>query len=318
MLGSTSHAGSRRHRDGILEMAVSSWWIDPREDPKPPYQGPARPLASDEGELAELIGACKEGRLYDVERWIAAGRLLQLDPSTDDRIRRKPTAMSISIASGALDLTRLLLCNGYRAEHEMDSPLNAALERRRWDLLHLLLDWGADPACADVWRVLDSYDRSIFELFWDLGVDLSDGNTLAIALAESTRNRPLYGFVKNYRERDPRIQQALDIALGSAINEDNDKAVSFCFWAGANPRRRVENIRWGPEPEEEWMTAFERAVASDESKYLKKLGFDPARDDVAPLYEYVYGPKALAVLVEAEEPRDWGIIAQRALGRVRA
>jgi hypothetical protein len=91
----------------------------------------------DAAELSDLIAACKEGRLYDVERWIAAGRPLQLDPAIDARIRRKPTAMSLSIASGTLDLTRLLLCNGYRPDLEIRSPLDTALERLWWDLLHL-------------------------------------------------------------------------------------------------------------------------------------------------------------------------------------
>jgi hypothetical protein len=118
--------------------------VDPRNDPTPPYAGPARALASNEDDLAELIIACKQGRLYDVERWIASGHPLQLDPGVEVRIRRKPTAMSLSISSGALDLTRLLLCNGYRQELESSPPLDAALERRRWDLLELLLDWGAE------------------------------------------------------------------------------------------------------------------------------------------------------------------------------
>jgi len=50
----------------------------------------------------------------------------------------------------------LLLCNGYRTDLERDFPLNAALERRRKDILYLLLDWGADPNGADVWRILRS------------------------------------------------------------------------------------------------------------------------------------------------------------------
>ena len=72
-----------------------------------------------------------------------------VDPRVEARVRRKPTPLRISIEMGALDLTRLLLCDGYRTELDTDSPLNQALEHRRWDLLHLLLDWGADPAGAE-------------------------------------------------------------------------------------------------------------------------------------------------------------------------
>ena len=49
-------------------MEANPWWVDPREDPSPPYCGPERPLAADEAGLAELIIACKQGRLYNVER----------------------------------------------------------------------------------------------------------------------------------------------------------------------------------------------------------------------------------------------------------
>lgn len=295
-------------------MGATPDWVDPREDPRPPYQGPPRALAA-EGELLELIDACKQGRIYDVERWIKAGRPLQLDPDVDARIRRKPTPLSLSISSGTLDLTRLLLCNGYRQDLESSPPLDAALTQRRWDLLELLLEWGGDPASADVELILGTYQRSIFELFWNMGVDLEDGRTLAYVLADSTRNRPLYGFVKNYRERDPRIQRGLDTALGHALCGGNDKAVSLCMWAGANPRRRVEDIRWGPEPEDEWITGFESAVMFDEAKYLKKMGFDADRDDPQSLYEHVCGPKVLDLLVKAAPPRDWNVIVQRVLTR---
>jgi hypothetical protein len=42
-------------------------------------------------------------------------------------------------------LALLLLCNGYDPNLEPDSPLDLAFRIRRWDLLDLLLEWGADP-----------------------------------------------------------------------------------------------------------------------------------------------------------------------------
>lgn len=246
---------------------------------------------------------------------IASGQPIQLDPAVDDRVRRKPTPLSLSIEAGTLDLTRLLLCNGYRQEIEPCPPLDRALDQRRWDLLDLLLDWGADPATADVERVLSSYQRPVFELFWNLGVDLEDGRTMAYVLASATRNRPLYGFVKNFRERDPRIQRGLDTALGHAIDEENEKAVSLCMWAGANPRRRTEDIRWGPEPEEEWRTAIERSVEADNPKLLRILRIDSALDDVQALYAHVYGPKVIETLTSTEPPLIWSPVVDRILKR---
>src|SRR5262249_35100489 len=141
-------------------------WNDPRTNPAPPYTGAQRSLAQDETELAGLVSACKDGRFYDVEEWVLSGRPLQIDPGRRSRTHRVASPLSVSIAAGSFDLARLLLCNGYRTALEPRSPLNAVLESRRWDLLTLLLDWGADPASADAWRILDSYERSVFERFW--------------------------------------------------------------------------------------------------------------------------------------------------------
>ena len=87
-------------------MSETSAWIDPRDNPTPPYRGTELALASSEAEIAELIAACKEGRLYDVERWIKFGRPLQLSPNVEDRVRSKPTALSVSTTTGALYFSR--------------------------------------------------------------------------------------------------------------------------------------------------------------------------------------------------------------------
>lgn len=291
-------------------------WIDPRTNPAPPYSGPERLLAQDEAELIGLIAACKDGRFYYAEAWIKNGRPLQIDPGRVRRGTRAATPLSVSIAAGSLDLVRLLLCNGYQTALEPRSPLNAVLDARRWDLLGLLLDWGADPAGADVWRVLDTYERSVFERFWAAGVDLTAEDAMASALASSTRNRPLYGFARAYRDRDARIQRALDVGLGAAIKERNDKAISLCLWAGADPRHRVTEIGEEAGDDEHGTTAFEQAVAHDAPEYLRKLALDPANDDLEELYSCAYGINALRALVTIRPPSDWSHIAQRFLERL--
>lgn len=188
---------------------------------------------------------------------------------------------------------RLLLCNGYRTKLERTSPVNAVLEARRWDLLELLHDWGADPNDADVWRILDTYQTAVFERFRAAGVDLTAGDAMADALASSSRNRPLYGFARAHRVEDPRFQRALDVGLGAAIKARNDKAVSLCPWAGADPRRHVGDKGEDPAEEVDGYTAFERAVSANASAYLRKLGFDQVRDDIEALYRSVHRLEAL-------------------------
>lgn len=295
--------------------APMSSYIDPRTNPSPPYRGPERSLATDWAQLDGLLAACKQGRLYDVEAWIARGKPLQVRPEVRGRSSRVSSALGIAITASHLDLVRLLLCNGYRTEHEPSSPLDPVLALRRWDMLDLLLGWGADPKRADIGSILDTYQTSLFERFWSAGVDLAADGVMAFALANSTSNRPLYGFARAYRDRDPRIARALAVGLGAAIKAKNDKAVSLCLWAGADPRRRVAELNEDEAEDEHGKTAFEQAIAADAPHYLKKLGFDCARDDLQRLYGCAYGIDALRALITIAPPRDWQPIVERFLWR---
>ena len=196
-------------------------------------------------------------------------------------------------------------------ELEARSPLNGALESRRWDLVDLLLGWGAKAADADISRILDTYQRVVFDRFWAAGVDLAGDRAMADALANSTRNRPLYGFAKAYRDRDPRIQRALDVALGTASEKRSDKAISLCLWAGADPRHRVGQIGEDIENDEHGMTAFERSVTQDTPEYLRKLGFDPTNDDLEEIFQCARRVETLRALVAIRQPADWTKITER-------
>src|SRR5512139_246037 len=102
-------------------------FIDPRIDPTPrPGTAPAVVTESPD-ELVELHRLCREGRLYEVEVWIKAGRPLQLAWSGLPG-RRFPTALTIAMDTGQHSL---LLCNGYQFPLEPTSPLTLALEARR-------------------------------------------------------------------------------------------------------------------------------------------------------------------------------------------
>jgi hypothetical protein len=226
------------------------------------------------------------------------------------------TPLSVSIKTGCFALVHLLLCNAYRADLEPRSALDAALRMRRWDMVVLLLDWGIEASSACLHWILDSYDREVMELFWRNGVDLTADDEMARALAHSTRNRPLYGFAKNRRLSDARIQRALDVALGAAVKEQNQKATSLCLWAGANPRRRVAEPGLAPCDDPDGFTAFEQAVASDATSFLARLGFDPSRDQVEPLYACVHDLDALRALVELCPPDNWSEVTQRFVSRL--
>ncbi|MBI4390572.1 MAG: hypothetical protein HY575_01700, partial [candidate division NC10 bacterium] len=170
-------------------------------------------MAESVHELEDLHRLCREGRLYDVEGWINAGRPLQLRIEARPRGRRISTALEIALETGQHALALLLLCNGYRLGLEARSPFDVALKARRWDLVDMLFDWGADPATVDLCTLFDTYNLALFKRFRAAGVDLTRGHEFGAALAYHTSNKPLFGFAKGHRESDPRIQMELNIAL---------------------------------------------------------------------------------------------------------
>src|SRR4029453_6421896 len=100
-------------------------------------------------ELQEPHLLCKQGMLYEVERWIHDGRPIQSVADVPTRGAYR-SALDIALETGQHSLCVLLLRSGYRLELERHSPLNVALGKRRWDLTDLLLEHGADPHQVDL------------------------------------------------------------------------------------------------------------------------------------------------------------------------
>jgi hypothetical protein len=228
------------------------------------------------------------------------------------------TPLSAAIESGLHDLVLLLLCNGYRTELEPQSPLNPALRRRAWATIDLLLAWGADPKAADPHAVLDTYQHSMMERFWDLGLDLARGRSLAWYLSESTRNKPAYGWAKRHHE-DPRVARALALALGGAVWEEREKAVALLAWAGADPHRRVPSLRYSEDdddPEEDRSSAIELAVMLGRGTLLKYLSPDPEIDDFEELWDSVCDPDTVDRLFDLRPPLDWSKAIRRNVSRM--
>src|SRR4051812_2867809 len=94
-----------------------------------------RPLAQCAEDVRCLHQMCREGRLYEVERWSAENKPLQLAPDAIRKGTRPKTALQIALETGQHSVAFLLLRSGYKLELERYSPLDVALKARRWDLL---------------------------------------------------------------------------------------------------------------------------------------------------------------------------------------
>ncbi len=287
-------------------------FIDPRNNPAPPARVSREPAAHGE-QLQELIAYCSAGRVYDVERWIQAGRPIQAHDYKRPKRSSFLSPLRAAVRSRHRDVVLLLLCNGYRLDlepTEWDSVLDEALSLRAFDIMDLLLRWGADPTKVHVYHVLDTYQIELIDRFWKAGLDYTADSSFASYLAE-TPNKPLYGWLKNHRS-DQRLQDALDAALCEAVKANKVMAVHLLRWAGADPHRKVPSVSdlGGADSWDEEMvsSSAEMAILYGRHELFNVLRVAEL-PDLEAQFSHVDDAETLKKLLAIRRPSDWsGVI----------
>jgi hypothetical protein len=297
-------------------------FVDPRSSPVATATPRRRCPTADPEAVVELLRLCRAGRLYDVERWIKAGGPIQIDPGARPHAGRTSSALQIALESGNQALVLLLVANGYDPNLEPRCPLSLAIRARRWGLVDLLLEWRADPQRVDLGDLFDSYSSELWERFRALGVDLAAGYDLASALGYHTSNKPLFGWAKRHREHDPRVQKALNMALGHHTREGNEKGMQLCLWAGADPHAPAPDLQYPDLVDDEdedcdqndrylGSTAIYSACVRGDIKVLQRLGPNPALDDFDDLYQAAANGPVIEFLATLKPPSNVGAIIGR-------
>jgi hypothetical protein len=294
-------------------------FVDPRSKPEPPARVCREPAAHGE-ELRELVQLCLAGRVYDVERWIQDGRPIQ---ALAYKRPRKPAVVSpilTAIRKNHRDLVLLLLCNGYRLDLEAkdgNSVLDEALTIRAFDILDLLLEWGADPTTVSTYNVIDTYRADLIERFWRAGVDYTADPEFAVYLAH-TVNKPVYGWLRRNRS-DQRLQDALDVALLEAVTEDKELPTRLLLWAGANPHRAVPMVRELGRPDA-WDSGAVFSSASAAITFGRHQLFDLLRigamPDLEAQFSWAHDSWTLKKLAAIRRPSTWSEIIVAFIGRL--
>ena len=208
-------------------------------------------------EIKPLIDLCKAGRLFDVQAWISEDKPIEL-PSPEAGKARKKSPLEVSIELGFHSLVQVLLEGGAAVDEERYSPLRHALWKRRFDIVQLLVEHGADIHSVGMDEVFGTWNNEIVEYFIDRGADLDTDQPLACALC--SRIRTALGIFKKYEKKFPSFREQVNAALRYHCKEGNLKWVSLMLWAGGDPYAVGSDAPWGiPDPEEDW-TALELAA----------------------------------------------------------
>ncbi len=187
------------------------------------------------------------GKLFDVQKWIEEDR--PVDPPLIAKNKKK-SPLRLAIELGFHSLAEVLLEGGAQIEDGPNSLLGLALEKRRLDLIELLVKYGADAKSIPMEWVLGKGDLKIIDFFIKQGGDMETGNPLAQAFCDHMYQA--LGVFKQYEKKFPSFKEQVNIALRHNCQEGNLKWVSLILWAGADPYAKgPSSPKEVPDPEED-------------------------------------------------------------------
>lgn len=249
-------------------------------------------------ELVPLVDLCRTGKLFEVQAWIEESKPVN-PPIGHYRGSRKKTPIEYAIDLGFHSLIKVLLDAGADVG-PIDNycSMKMALQKRRLDIVKLLVEHGYDLASVNARSVLETWDPEIMDFFFESGCDLEDGNPLAWAFCN--RIRTALPLVKKYQDRFPSIREQVNIALRHHCKEGDAKWVSLMLWAGADPLSPGEEDP-DREPDIEYgglsalgFAALYRHYKLFELKPVKACLSSPAAVEVL---DYLLAPEATSVLL---------------------
>jgi hypothetical protein len=137
------------------------------------------------GEAKELLTLCRTGRLYDIEKWIAEGKPLEIPVS---RNARKKTFLEVAVETGFHSLVELIAKHD-NSQASKNASLETAVSQSRLDLIELLVANGAEITSMPFADVLLNCEPKIIQFFLSHGADLVTGSPLAVVLRRKNPNR---------------------------------------------------------------------------------------------------------------------------------
>lgn len=242
-----------------------------------------RPKPTPNPDADHVLRLCREGRLFELQQWIAAGHSIGM-PSD-----YKKSPLGIAVQTGFHSLIELLL------QHESDQAaknavLIEACRERQVNVVELALQHGADPRAVSFLDALLAWDRRVVSVLLERGADVV--TEFPFARAFQMRIRTALGCFLDCKRHRPDLaiplQQQADMALRQACSDKNLKWVSLLLWVGADPRAKGLAVDDVNDPDivndpEAARTALQEACMCGHLDIVKRLKPDPARDDLSEL-----------------------------------
>ena len=248
-------------------------------------------------ELVPLVDLCRAGKLFEVQDWIQSGKPVN-PPEGHYKGSRKKVPIEYAIDMGFHSLVQVLLQGGADLQPtDGFCPMRMALEKRRFDLVQLLVQFGYDASLVNAQTVLATWDPKIMEYFIEAGCDFETDHPLAWALCN--RIRTALPLVKKHSERFPSFPEQANIALRYHCREGNAKWVSLLLWAGADPWSPGEACYYADvDPEDGGLSAigFAALYSHYELFELPKIRSRLVCPEMAKLLSYLSGEPGIAIL----------------------
>lgn len=245
-------------------------------------------LAQSDDENAELREYVRGGRLFDVQKWIAAQRPLYRKGS------RKAQPLEIAVDKGFHSMVEIL-ASAWPDQHSLQAALHQAAGSRKVDLVWLLLRYVTDIRSVDLENIAGCNDKNLMRYFLDRWTEIDSETGLTDMILAMPR--PLIGLIREYAPSIPESQKQLAMALKYFVRENHLKWIALTIWMGGNARLAAPDRFNREDDPEEWTSALMDAVFTSNLEALKIMKPSPDCDDLNSLLGHVFVFRDTAIQV---------------------
>lgn len=248
-------------------------------------------------QLKEVLDLIRTGQLYRLQEMIGE---MKSEVLLCESIPARFSPLVRSVDSGFHSMVEVVLSIGSWGKESLNQALEAALGKKRWDLVGLIESQGASVADLDFVDVCRSVNPDLMERALRGGADPAKENAFAFALDE-VRARPLLGFLRSMKDEYPVLIKQASLALSVAVKEKKARWPALLKWAGADPFMHVPYDLygdWDVDESELGFTAAEEVCFTGDLALFKALNLRPDQDQSARLLRSAALGASLGIMEE--------------------